>query len=77
MKELTRTLLITFIDRVQILEDGKIHFVYNNVEMMNLLEKLSEKEKKEISLKGKTLSIHRGLSKLAPSLIKREVAYYG
>ncbi|MGF3076883.1 recombinase family protein [Facklamia sp. P12955] len=77
MKELTRTLLITFIDQVQILEDGKVHFVYNNVEMMNLLEKLSEKEKEEIPLKGKTLSIHRGISKLAPSLITREVAYYG
>lgn len=64
LEEISRTLLVTFIDKIEVSEDGKINFVYNNVETVSLLEKLAEKEKVEKRTKNNTISMHRAFANL-------------
>lgn len=79
LEEISRTLLVTFIDRIEVYEDGKINFVYNNVETVSLLEKLAEKEKVEKRTKNNTISLHRAFANLDYSPNYRAVggAYNG
>ena len=64
LEEISRTLLVTFIDKIEVSEDGKINFVYNNVETVSLLEKLAEKEKVENRTRNNTISMHRAFANL-------------
>ena len=38
--------MVSFIDRIEIGEDNAIHFVFNNIETVHILEAIVEGEKK-------------------------------
>lgn len=68
LDEVSRAMLITFIDKIEVLEDGKLHFVYNHIETVNLLEKIAEKEKVQAVKKtAKTISMHQAFARLEPA----------
>lgn len=54
--------LVSFIDRIEIGEDNAIHFVFNNIETVHLLEAIVEGEKEPNKKDGSRLiSIHQYL----------------
>ena len=59
---LNRLSLVSFVDRIEIGEDNAIHFVFNNIETMHLLEAIVEGEKESNKNDGNRLiSIHQYL----------------
>ena len=59
---LNRLSLVSFIDRIEIGEDNAIHFVFNNIETVHLLEAIVEGEKESNKKDGSRLiSIHQYL----------------
>lgn len=59
---LNRLSLVSFIDRIEIGEDNEIHFVFNNIETVHLLEAIVEGEKESNKKDGsKLISIHQYL----------------
>lgn len=59
---LNRLSLVSFIDRIEIGEDNAIHFVFNNIETVHLLEAIVEGEKESYKKDGSRLiSIHQYL----------------
>lgn len=73
ISELNRNLLVTFIDKIEVLEKGKLNFVYNNVETLRLLEKISEKEKKQEVERLKPIPMHKVFSKLEQVSVSKVV----
>ncbi len=68
IEEISRSMLITFIDKIEVLEDGRIIFNYNNIETVNLLEKIAEKEKVQaVKKSAKTISMHQAFARLEPA----------
>ena len=68
LDEVTRAMLITFIDKVEVLENSQINFVFNNIDTVNLLEKLAEKNKATIAKKSaKPISLHQAYAKIDPT----------
>jgi len=63
VKELSRGLLVTFIDKIEVKEDGSLHFIYNHIETVRLLQKLTEKKEEKKVTGSKTISIHSIFSK--------------
>ena len=52
--------LVSFVDRIEIGEDGAINFVFNNVETMNLLEAIVESGKNtETKKDNKPISMNK------------------
>lgn len=59
---LNRLSLVSFIDRIEIGEDNAIHFVFNNIDTVHLLEAIVEGEKESNKKDGSRLiSIHQYL----------------
>lgn len=59
---LNRLSLVSFIDRIEIGEDNAIHFIFNNIETVHLLEAIVEGEKESNKKDGNRLiSIHQYL----------------
>ena len=59
---LNRLSLVSFIDRIEVGEDNAIHFVFNNIETVHLLEAIVEGEKESNKKDGSRLiSIHQYL----------------
>ena len=57
---LNRLSLVSFVDRIEIGEDGAINFVFNNVETMNLLEAIVESGKNtETKKDNKPISMNK------------------
>lgn len=69
LDEINRATLITFIEKMEVLEDGRIIFNYNNIETVNLLEKIAEKEKiQAVKKSDKTITLHQAYSRLEQTL---------
>lgn len=61
---LNRLSLVSFIDRIEIGEDNAIHFIFNNIDTVHLLEAIVEGEKESNKKDGSRLiSIHQYLGK--------------
>lgn len=59
---LNRLSLVSFIDRIEIGEDNAIHFIFNNIDTVHLLEAIVEGEKESNKKDGSRLiSIHQYL----------------
>ena len=70
LDEVTRAMLITFIDKVEVLENSQINFIFNNIDTVNLLEKLAEKnEARNTKKSAKPISLHQAFSKIGPTPI--------
>lgn len=68
IEELSRVMLVTFIDKVEVSEDGSLHFIYNHIETVNLLEKIAEKEQvQKVKESTKTISLHETFTRLEPA----------
>lgn len=68
LDEVTRAMLITFIDKVEVLENSQINFVFNNIDTVNLLEKLADKNKATNAKKlAKPIFLHQAYSKIDPT----------
>ncbi len=65
LDDISRNMLVTFLDKIEVFEDGKLNFIYNNIETVSLLEKLAEKDPAKKAKKAtKTISIHHAYTRL-------------